>query len=297
MCSSDLRVLSFATCRQFLSEVARFSGTRTRFAASECDRRLRRLFRVQRQSSASPATRIFFGVALLKLLKFLDLKVSMAPMLNICGDNLPRNDLTYLAFRVAFQETLERIVLSRQVEDGNDVFGYLTEVPFLQGVAPHVQLDMLATSWDRHNSRKRHEATLIDESIVYAICETAARIAEEEPTVITHCMITGPRQCHVLVDSFLAGELRNLHLSLSNEGDFLLVSQFEDMAPDESWDLKMQFGLEDWRISELFDALGQWHVEPGMAERLTGLVTEREAARVNYVIDEVLRQSAPRSEG
>ena len=218
-------------------------------------------------------------------------------MLNISGDNLPRNDLTYLAFRVAFQETLERIVLSRQVEDGNDVYGYLTEVPFLQGVAPHVQLDMLATTWDRHNSRRRNEATLIDESIVYAICETAARIAEAEPTVITHCMITGPRQCHVLVDSFLAGELRNLHLSLSNEGDFLLVSQFEDMDPDEAWDLKMQFGLEDWRISELFDALGQWHIEPGMATRLTGLVTDRESTRVEYVIDEVLRQSAPRSEG
>lgn len=218
-------------------------------------------------------------------------------MLNISGDNLPRNDLTYLAFRVAFQETLERIVLSRQVEDGNDVFGFLTEVPFLQGVAPHVQLKQLADCWSRHNSKKRHEATLIDESIVYAICETSARIAEEEPTVITHCMITGPRQCHVLVDSFLAGELRNLHLSLSNEGDFLLVSQFEDMDPDEAWDLKMQFGLEDWRISEMFDILGQWYIEPGIDKNLTGLLTEREVTRVNFVIDEVLRQSAPRSEG
>ena len=221
----------------------------------------------------------------------------MAPMLNICGDNLPRNDLTYLAFRVAFLETLERIVLSRQVEDGNEVFGFLTEVPFLQGVAPHRQLDLLADCWSRHNSRRRHEASLVDESIVYAVCETAAHVAEEEPTVITHCMITGPKQCHVLVDSFLPGELRNLHLSLSNEGDFLLVSQFEDMDPEEAWDLKMQFGLEDWRISELFDVLGQWHNEPGMEERLLGLVTERELVRVSYVIDEVLQQRAPRSEG
>lgn len=218
-------------------------------------------------------------------------------MLNISGDNLPRNDLTYLAFRVAFQETLERIVLARQVDDGHGIFGYLTEVPFLQGVAPHVQLDVLADCWHRHCSHRKHEATLIDESIVYAICETAARIAEEEPTIITHCMITGPKQCHVLVDSFLPGELRNLHLSLSNEGDFLLVSQFEDMDPEEARELKMQFGLEDWRITELFDVLGQWHIQPGLEERLRGLVTEREIVRVGFVIDEVLKQRAPRSEG
>ena len=210
-------------------------------------------------------------------------------MLLIAGERLPRSDLTYLAFRVAFQETLERIVLSRQVADGNEVFGFLTEVPFLSGVAPHVQLDLLGDTWSRHCSRRRHHATLIDESVVYAVCETAARIAGDEPTVITHCMITGPKSCSVEVDGFLPGELRNLHLSLANEGDFLLISQFEDLEPDESADLKDQFRLDLKRLEEMFDALGRWYVEPHLTPRLDGLLTEREAQRADYVISEVLQ--------
>ena len=210
-------------------------------------------------------------------------------MLFIAGERLPRSDLTYLAFRVAFQETLERIVLSRQVDDGNEIFGYLTEVPFLTGVAPHVQLDLLADTWSRHTSRRRHQATLVDESVVYAVCETAARVAGNEPTVITHCMITGPKSCSVEVDGFLPGELRNLHLGLANEGDFLLISQFEDLEPDESADLKEQFRLDLQRLDDMFDVLGRWYVQPHLVSRLDGLLTERESQRVDYVISEVLQ--------
>lgn len=213
----------------------------------------------------------------------------MSHMLFIAGERLPRSDLTYLAFRVAFQETLERIVLSRQVDDGKEIFGFLTEVPFLSGVAPHVQLDLLADTWSRHSSRRRHHATLIDESVVYAVCETAARIAGDEPTVITHCMITGPKSCSVEVDGFLPGELRNLHLGLANEGDFLLISQFEDLEPDESADLKEQFRLDLKRLDEMFEVLGRWYVQPQLTARLDGLLTEREAQRADYVIGEVLQ--------
>jgi hypothetical protein len=213
----------------------------------------------------------------------------MSLMLLIAGERLPRSDLTYLAFRVSFQETLERIVLSRQVDDGNEVFGFLTEVPFLTGVAPHVQLDLLADTWSRHTSRRRFKASLIDESIVYAICETAARIAGDEPTVITHCMITGPKTCSVEVDGFLPGELRNLHLSLANEGDFLLISQFEDLNPDESAELKEQFRLDTRRIDAMFDVLGRWYIKPELTVRLDGLLTDRECQRADFVINEVLQ--------
>ena len=196
-------------------------------------------------------------------------------MLNIDGDSLPGSDLTYLAFRVSFQETLERIVLSRQVNEGNGVFGYLTEVPFLRGVAPHVQLALLAECWRRH-------------------CETAARISEDEPTVITHSLITGPRTTRVKVDAFLPGELRNLHLKLANEGDFLLISQFEDMQPDDARELKKQFGLDETRFEDMFDALGRWSVEPGMGLSLEGLLTEREIVRTGFVISEVLQPRTAR---
>jgi hypothetical protein len=215
-------------------------------------------------------------------------------MLRIDDDFLPGSDLTYLAFRVSFQETLERIVMSRQVNDGNGEFGFLTEVPFLRGVAPHVQLDLLSECWQRHSSKREFNATLIDESIIYAICETAARIAEDEPTVITHGLITGPKTTRIKVDAFLPGELRNLHLRLANEGDFLLISQFEDMNPDDASDLKLQFSLDEPRFEEMFDVLGRWNVEPGMTANLTGLLTEREIVRAGFVISEVLQPRTAR---
>lgn len=214
-------------------------------------------------------------------------------MLSVSGDHLPSSALVYLAFRVSFQETLERIVLSRQVDDGNEVFGYLTEVPFLQGVAPHVQLDLLGDTWQRHCDRTKNEATLVDESVIYAVCETAARVTEEDANIITHSLITGPRQVSIQVDSFLPGELRNLHLSLANEGDFLLVSQFEDMNPDEARVLKQQFQLDSDRTDVLYEALSRWHIRADLAQRLDGLLTEREFARMSCVMDEVLQTRTP----
>jgi hypothetical protein len=215
-------------------------------------------------------------------------------MLRIDDDFLPGSDLTYLAFRVSFQETLERIVLARQVNDASGNFGFLTEVPFLRGVAPHVQLDLLADCWQRHISKQEFEATLIEESIIYAVCETAARIAEDEPTVITHGLITGPRTTRIKVDAFLPGELRNLHLRLANEGDFFLISQFEDMEPDDARELKMQFGLDEPRFEEMFEVLGRWTVEPSMAADLKGLLSEREIVRAGFVINEVLQPRTAR---
>lgn len=214
-------------------------------------------------------------------------------MLSISGDHLPSSGLVYLAFRVSFQETLERIVLSRQVDDGNEIYGYLTEVPFLQGVAPHVQIDLLADTWNRHCDPKKHEATLVDESVIYAVCETAARVTEEDPNIITHSLITGPSQVSIQVDSFLAGEFRNLHLSLANEGDFLLVSQFEDLNPDDALSLKQQFNLKPERTEPMYDVLGRWHIAPNLAERLVGLITERELVRTSYVMDEVRQTRMP----
>jgi len=214
-------------------------------------------------------------------------------MLSVSGDHIPSSGLVYLAFRIAFQETLERIVLARQFDDANEEFGYLTEVPFLTGVPPHVQIDLLAETWHRHMDRRQHAATLIDESIFFAVCETAARVAEEDVSIIQHSLLTGPLQVTVQVDSFLPGELRNLHLSLANTGDFLLVSQFEDMPPDDAAAFRSQFNLDESRTGVLYEALGRWHVAPRLAERLDGLITEREFVRTTCVMDEVLQARMP----
>lgn len=205
-------------------------------------------------------------------------------MLAVSTDTLPDTDLSYLAFRVSFQETLERFAYVRNTGDDLDVFGYLTEVPFLRNVAPQVQLDLLAAAWRKHVSQKVIGATLIDESVIYAVCETAANIADNQPTIITHSIISGPRSVAIAVEEGLSESFRQLHLSLPSEGDFLLISQFEDMAPDDALDAKQELCFDTARQPELFEALGRWTVSHDLFADLEGLLTEREIARTNDIL-------------
>ena len=206
-------------------------------------------------------------------------------MLSICGETLADSDLCYLAFRVSFQDTLEHFAFARNSNDDLfEVFGYLTEVPFLRNVAPQVQLDLLASTWRKHISPKTVEATLLDESVIYAVCEMAANAADNHPTVITHAIISGPRSVRISVDDALANSFRKLHLSLPNEGDFLLISQFEDMPPDDADISKLELGFDTVRQSELFDALARWTVSHDLFADMGGLLTEREIARTNEIL-------------
>jgi len=201
-------------------------------------------------------------------------------MLKICTDKLPQTCLSYLAFRVSFQETVERIALARQMEqDEFECFGYLTEVPFLQGVPAHIQLDLLVETWCKHIAREKFEASLVDESVVYAVCETAAQIVETEPQDIRRYMKNGPIDVAIVGDQFLASELRSLHLNLANDGDFLMISQFEDMKPDESRWMKRKFNLEQEKLDSMFDVLARWHLSDDFLNNLKGLFTEKEIRR------------------
>ncbi|MFN0199172.1 MAG: hypothetical protein ACKVT0_20680, partial [Planctomycetaceae bacterium] len=167
-------------------------------------------------------------------------------MLTIATDILPQTCLSYLAFRISFMETLERITLARQV--GDDLYpsaGYLTEVPFYTGVPAHIQLDLLATTWAKHLADETFTADLVDESVVYAVCETTARIVEQQPELVTRYLKGGPLDIDIPVDHYLSEELRNLHLKLANEGDFLFISQLSDLKPDQAKDMKNQFQLDD----------------------------------------------------
>ena len=201
-------------------------------------------------------------------------------MLTIATDVLPQNCLTYLAFRLAFHDTLERIILARQMdEDETESFGFLTEVPFLAAVPPHVQLDLLAETWSKHVAEEHFEATLVDESVVYAACETSARIVEEDPEIVKRFLKGGPLDAEFTVDHLLATELRSLHLNLSNEGDFLILSQFEDTPPDEARQLKQEFNLDPRKLETMFDVLGRWAVSPEFLNNLSGLLTEHEVLK------------------
>ena len=206
-------------------------------------------------------------------------------MLKICEKPLPQSLLSYVAFRVAFRETFERLSLhKRSANDIGDAYGYLGEVPFLREVPPQVQLDVLASTWQRHVSREAHVADLLDESVIYAACEAAAQLVERDPDVFVNQMRGGPVDLAVPVDAYLARELRLLYLELPNDGDFLLVSQFLDLEPSESVQQKIEMGVDPNRLEALFDVLGRWHVSPQFPSNLKGLLTEGEVASVKTIM-------------
>lgn len=205
----------------------------------------------------------------------------MRLMIRVAHDLLPQSLLSYVAFRVAFRDTFDRFALLQRFDRQQDeCYGYLCEVPFLREVPPHVQLDLLASLWRRHLHRETYVADLVDEAVIYAVCETTATIVEKHPALIGECLRGGPLDAALPVDHFLASEIRGLYLNLSNQGDFLLISQFLDLDPARGNPLKREMGLRADDEQALFDVLAQWHISPRFAHHLPGLLTEAETARV-----------------
>ncbi len=206
-------------------------------------------------------------------------------MLTICSDPLPRTDLTYAAFRASFHETLERLVLARQFDsDPWQNFGFLTRVPFLKSVPPQVQLDLLSETWHRHVCSETHVASLVDEAVIFAACETGARMARVNSDEFTEVLEQGPQRLIRGVHDGLAEAMKQLHMALDCEGDFLVISQFEDLPPDEARRLKNELCLEQERLDELFEVLGRWKVTPGFAQRLEGLLSSQEVRLAVQVV-------------
>jgi hypothetical protein len=207
---------------------------------------------------------------------------TMPNMLKICNDLLPATDVTYAAFRLAICDTLERMVLAEQIgASGERPFGFLTEVPFLKQVPPHVQVDLLAETWHKHDAGRVQESTLVDESVVYAACETAARLIITDPGTARRFLVEGPRPNRSLVNIGLAQQVQALHLDLANEGDFLLISQFQDIPPDDARILKRKFGLSEEDCEIMFEVLGRWQVSDDFPEFARGLLSPHEIERTS----------------
>ncbi|MDB5341146.1 MAG: hypothetical protein JWN70_6765 [Planctomycetaceae bacterium] len=206
-------------------------------------------------------------------------------MLLICADTVPQNKLSYLAFRLAAFETFKLIEFAQQTgQEFRDPFGYLTEVPFLRGVAPQVQLSLLAETWAKLQSPHDEHATLLDESVVYAVCETAARMMEQIPELFASFTETGPVKFLSQPDKLLVRELRALHLELSNEGDFLLISQFQDLDPQEAANYKKQFRMSEDYLEPMFDVLGRWQVAPDVHGKFAGLFNDDELVELMPIL-------------
>lgn len=201
-------------------------------------------------------------------------------MLMICSEPLPACHATYIAFRLACCDTLERMVLAEQVDDPLErPFGYLTQVPFLRNVPPHVQIDLLVDVWHKHRGAGVFAATLLDESVVYAVCETAARLVVSDVRTAERLLADGPVPAAEPPSERLSREIQAVHLNLANEGDFLLLSQFQDIPTDEATALKLRFGLDPAAAEPMFEALGRWHVSADFVRRACGLLTSVESAR------------------
>lgn len=205
----------------------------------------------------------------------------------LCVENEPLtdSDLAYIACRLSFFETLERIALADQMGIvGEGAYGYLSEVPYLRNAAPQVQLDALLDCWRKLRSEQAEPATLVDESVVYAVCETAARIVEGDVEFAQRHLTSGPRPVLEHLDGPLGDQLRFLHLSLPNEGHFLLLSQFQDVEPDAGERLKGTFGIEPAACEPMFDLLGRWHVSPEFRQNGAGLLTAAESAQAARIL-------------
>jgi len=206
-------------------------------------------------------------------------------MLVIGPRTLPRTELVYIAFRLACLDTRERLELALQLDlcpERN--FGFLTEVPFLRNVPAQVQLDLLTDTWSRHLTPIPEPATLLDESVIYAACEAAARLIRLEAEVARRFLCRGPIECGSELTPPLADNLQRLQTSVVQQGLFLLLSQFQDIPPMEAVPLKEVHGLTDEASECLFDVLGRWYVSPSILSRTNGLLTRVETEQLGSLL-------------
>ena len=192
---------------------------------------------------------------------------------------LPQNDLAYVAFRLALQETLTDIELQRELEDEPDLpTGYLSEVPFLEQVPLPVQVDLLADAWARHCKPDFIEASLLDAAVVYAVCETAGRVIDDMPEVAVAWLKEGPRKVPPRIFKRASHRLDELFEAFWDDRDFLLIEEFQDLSPDHARHLKEILRLPDEAIEPMYAALERWNVSPNVAANLAGLMTDAEIA-------------------
>jgi len=207
-------------------------------------------------------------------------------MLSIASKLLPRSEYAYAAFRIAFLDTRERLALAYQLDISTEhSFGYLTEVPFLRCVPAPVQLEYLLNTWQKHQSAEEIEADMLDEAVLYAVSETAANVIRNETTTAKQFMQQGPVPFSARVNYDFADQLQKLHLGFDNPGNYLLLSQFQDMAPDEADELKQKYGIDPAACECLFDALCRWYVSPDVLDHTPGLLTENESVQVRDLLD------------
>ena len=188
---------------------------------------------------------------------------------------LPRGDLTYLAFRVAALDTLDNIEISGELgESPDEVGGFLGQVPILQQVLPPVQIDLLGETWSRQRTAELIEATLLDAAIVYAACQTAASVIEDDLKLAKLYLDGGPRQVRASITPNTPDRLDALFDRFWDDIDFLTLSDWQDMDAAQAAFLKRIMRFPD--DQPIYEALSRGRLSPDLPSNLVGLLTRKE---------------------
>lgn len=192
---------------------------------------------------------------------------------------LPQGDLTYVAFRLSLLDTIQELWMSQDFkEDADEVTGFLFHVPILEGVPPDIQIDLLAEVWARQRKRRLIEANLLDAAIVYAACEEAARIVEDEPEIAEAYLKGGPRRLMFKAGRRLAARFELLFDGFWDDIDFLSLSDLQDVRPADAAELKAALRFIDDR--PIYQALERGRLSSQLESNLRGLLTLPEISEV-----------------
>jgi hypothetical protein len=195
-------------------------------------------------------------------------------MLTCYGDEvrLPQSDLAYIGFRLAALETLCQMDICQGLDDEDVPFGYLVEVPFLDQVAPVVQVDLLADVWRRHRDAKRHEASLLDAAVMYAAFRTAGRVISDEPKLARSWLKAGPQQVRCKLASHTHQTLRDLFFEFWDDVDFLSLDELQDLTPEHAKAVRELMRLHDGAFEQMEEVLMRCRASPAILTNLEGLL-------------------------
>jgi hypothetical protein len=112
--------------------------------------------------------------------------------------------------------------------------------------------------------------------VIYAACETAAWIVEEQPELAGRHLVTGPVPCLLTVDTGLPEQFRELFESFWGDIDFVTLELFADTDPAKAQRIKNVLGISKSQVKKLEAVLGRSHASPDLLARLHGLLNEEE---------------------
>jgi hypothetical protein len=192
------------------------------------------------------------------------------------GDVLPQGRLTYIAFRLAAMSTLVQIDPELD-EEGDESGGFLgLHVPLLEQVPVGVQLDLLGETWAKHRAPEPVPATLLDGALLYAACETAAGLGEDQPGLCRVLLRGGPRRVYFTART--PDQLRGLFDEFWGDTDWTWLEDHQDADPLQMRAVQILLNVDEGQVRELYDALGRGRVSPALAGNLAGLLTPEEVA-------------------